>query len=83
MALSVLDTEAGRAMLLNAAMRQADMGRQLYTTELFEMMQERWPHWVHYRGNGSPVYCPPDTFGFMGVDGPSHCDWMIPGSHEW
>lgn len=81
MAIPVIETEAGRAMLLNAAMKQADIGRLLSASEFFSMMQEPWPHWVHYRG-GKPNYCPPDSFGFIGKDGPSHCDWMVPGTHE-
>ncbi len=80
MALALAETEAGRAMLLNAAMRQASMGRFLSHGEFFEMMFEPWPHYVHYRGRGRPVHCPPDTFGFIGKPGPTHCDWMVPGT---
>lgn len=79
MALPVIETEAGRAMLLNAAMKQADLGRHLHTREFFDMMLEPWPSWVHYKGT-KPIYCPADTFGFIGPDGPSHCDWMVPGT---
>lgn len=82
MALSVLDTVPGRAMLVNAAMRQADLGRILAPSEIFDMMMERWPHWVHYKGR-RPVYCPPDTFGFIGRPACNHCDWMVPGSQDF
>lgn len=79
MALAVAETESGRAMLLNAAMRQADLGRHLMHSEFLKLMMEPWPHYVHYRGR-KPNYCPPDTFGFLGQDGPSHCDWIVPGT---
>lgn len=81
MALSVYETVEGRAMMLNAAMRQADMGRLLQHNEFIEMMLERWPHWVHYRGRGSPRHCPPDTFGFIGKPSLTACDWMVPGTY--
>lgn len=85
MALAVIGTESGRAMLLNAAMKQANLNRLLGYSEWLSiwlsMMIEPWPHWVHYRG-GRANYCPPDTFGFMGEGGPSDCDWMVPGTHE-
>lgn len=80
MALPVAETENGRALMLNAAMMQADMGRKLFHNEFFKLMYEPWPHYVHYRGRGKPCYCPPDTFGFIGRDGPSHCDWIVPGT---
>lgn len=80
MALCAADTPAGRAMLLNAAMTQADIGRLLDHSEFFSLMFERWPHYVHYRGRHKPVHCPPDTFGFIGKPGPSHCDWIVPGT---
>jgi len=80
MALCAADTEAGRAVLINAVMQQADMGRLLDGREFFALMTERWPHYVHYRGKGKPNYCPPDTFGFLGKPGPSDCDWIVPGT---
>ena len=81
MALALIETEAGRALLINVAFRQADLGRLLTPTEFLGMMTEPWPHYVHYRG-GAPVYCAPDRFGFIGRDAPSNCDWMVPGTHE-
>lgn len=80
MALALAETEAGRAMLLNAAMQQADIGRLLNHSEFFSLMFEPWPHWVHYRGRGAPTYCPPDTFGFFAKSGLTHSDWMVPGT---
>jgi hypothetical protein len=65
-------------MLLNAALQQTDVMRLLSHNELLSLMFERWPHWVHYRGRGKPVHCPPDTFGFIGKPGLTDCDWMIP-----
>ena len=79
MADCVAETLVGRAMLLNAAMQQADLGRMLGGHKLFQLMPERWSHYVHYRGRGKPTYCPPDTFGFIGKPGPSSCDWIVPG----
>lgn len=80
MAQSVIETESGRAMMINAAMRQADWGRLLYHNELISMMLERWPHFVHYRGRGKPHHCPPDTFGFVGKPSLTACDWIVPGT---
>lgn len=80
MAQAVAETEMGRALLLNAAMLQADWGRLLGHNEIFSLIFERWPHYVHYRGRGKPIHCPPDTFGFIGKPGPSHCDWIVPGT---
>lgn len=82
MAAVLAETEAGRAMLINLVMEQADTGRAFLTSErrFLSLITERWPHYVHYRGRGKPVHCPPDTFGFIGKDGPSHCDWIVPGT---
>lgn len=80
MANAVMDTEEGRAMAINAAMKQADIGRLLSGREFWTLLSERWPHYVHYRGRGKPQHCPPDTFGFIGKPGPSHCDWIVPGT---
>lgn len=80
MALALVETEAGRAMLINAAMRQADMGRLLDHGEFFRMMLEPWPHWVHYRAPRKPSHCPPDTFGFIGKYRLTDCDWIVPGT---
>jgi hypothetical protein len=81
MALPLIETESGRALLLNAAMTQADLGRVLQPTEFLAMMSEPWPHFVHYRGR-SANYCAPDAFGFLGKYGPSACDWMVPGTER-
>jgi len=80
MALSVAETDAGRAMLINAAMQQADTGHLLRHDQFFALMFERWPHYVHYRGRGKPVHCPPDTFGFIGKPSLTACDWIVPGT---
>lgn len=85
MAQAVLETESGRAMLLNATMRQADIGRLLDNSEFLALLSEPWPHYVHYRarhGRGSPHHCAPDKFGFMGKYGPSDCDWIVPGTYR-
>lgn len=85
MALSVAETESGRAMMINLAMAQADAGEVFRVSErrFFSLMLERWPHYAHYRvrhGRGTPHHCPPDTFGFIGSYGPSDCDWIVPGT---
>jgi hypothetical protein len=43
-----------------------DRGQILSSDRLrmFALMNERWPHYVHYRG-GRVRYCPPDRFGMF------------------
>ena len=79
MATMLAETEAGRAMLLNAAMTQAAIGRHLFATELYAIMFERWPHYVYYV-KGRPQHFAPDTFPLIEAKGPSDCVWMIPGT---
>ena len=80
MALALAETEAGRALLINAAMNQADLGRHLLHNEFFAMMFEPWPHWIHYRAPRKPHHCSPESFGFIGKHGATDCDWMVPGT---
>lgn len=55
---------------------------EVYKSSILEMLreQDRWPHYVHYRGKGAPVHCAPDRFFFVSDSGPSDCDWIVPGT---
>lgn len=77
MALSVAETKEGRALLLNAVMRQ---NHALTRDELWGMLFERWPHYVHYRGRGTAVHCPPTEYGMLGKHALTSCDWIVPGT---
>jgi hypothetical protein len=63
------------------SLAKAEIVRQFGINREFDLMMfERWPHHVHYRGRGTPYYCPPDKFGFFKPTSPSHCDWIVPGT---
>lgn len=76
MANTLLNTEAGQAMLADALKRGPDFTDRYFHSYLHS---DPWPLYVRYEA-GAVKFVPRDQFYFRDPAGPSACLWMVPGS---
>jgi len=53
----------------------------VYHVGLFDLLDEPYPHYVHYYGD-EPLYVPPTHFHFRSWVGATDCVWIVPGTLE-
>lgn len=77
MANTLLNTEAGQAMLADAVKRAP----QAFTDRYFHsyLHSDPWPLLVRYEA-GKTTFVPRDQFYFRDPAGPSACLWIVPGT---